>query len=99
MRKLIQRFTQKSAKSAELAKNRLHFIIVQQRTTNNVQDLIPILQDEIMAVVKKYVQSDEISINLQSKDNNSVLELNVILPEETSALHHTKATPEETTQA
>ena len=41
------------------------------------------LRKEIIQVIAKYthVDSDEILVDLQCKDNNSVLELNVTLPE------------------
>ena len=69
-------------KSADTAKNRLQVIIAQQRAEKNTPDYLPILRQEIMAVIAKYVTIEEKNINVDfhNKDNNSILELNVVLP-------------------
>ncbi len=71
--------------SAQTAKDRLHIIIAQQRSEKDSPDYLPLLRKEIMGVIAKYTHVEEDSINLdmnmQSKDNNSVLELNIILPD------------------
>lgn len=72
-------------KSAQTAKDRLHIIIAQQRSENTSPDYLPLLRQEIMAVIAKYTKTEEDDINLdmnmQTVENNSVLELNIILPE------------------
>jgi cell division topological specificity factor len=77
-----------SSKTASTAKGRLQIIIAQQRTESSSPDYLPALRKEILQIVKKYtlVENNDIHIDLHSKDNNSVLELNVTLPcEETAA--------------
>ena len=76
-----------SNKSADAAKDRLQIIIAQQRSESSSLDYLPLLRQEIIEIIAKYpkVHSNEINIDLQSKDNNSVLELNVTLPEISAA--------------
>jgi cell division topological specificity factor len=73
-------------KSAGLAKDRLQIIIAQERGDTSNLDYLPLLRKEILAVVAKYtkVDADKVTVDLQSKDNNSILELNVTLPEAAS---------------
>jgi cell division topological specificity factor len=71
--------------TAQTAKDRLHIIIAQQRSEQNSPDYLPQLRQEILAVIAKHtkVDIDKINVDLQTKDNNSVVELNVIFPEAT----------------
>lgn len=70
-------------KSAKIAKDRLHIIIAQERTEKDSPDYLPLLRKEILEVIAKYTKAnlDQVKVDFQCKDNNSVLELNVILPE------------------
>lgn len=70
-------------KSAKTAKDRLHIIIAQERTEKNRPDYLPLLRKEILDVIAKYTKADleQVKVDFQCKDNNSVLELNVVLPE------------------
>lgn len=67
---------------AETAKDRLQIVIAQQRSGNAYPDYMPILRQEIIALIAKHthVDSDAIHVDLQCKDNNAFLELNVALP-------------------
>ena len=79
---LISYFRRK--KSADIAKDRLQIIIAQQRTEkNNMPDFLPLLRQDILAVIAKHtnIDIDAVKVDLQCKDNNSILELNVVLPE------------------
>jgi len=78
---LINYFRKK--KSAEQAKDRLQIIIAQQRTANT-PDFLPLLRKDIIAAIAKHmkISIDEVKVDLQCKDNNSILELNVALPEQ-----------------
>ena len=82
-----------SQKSAGQAKDRLQIIIAQQRTESTSPDYLPMLRNEIMELIAKYVnvKSEKIHVDLQCKDNNSVLELNVILPAEANKAAPTEA--------
>lgn len=73
----------KRRKSSSVAKDRLQIIIAQQRTENNTPDYLPMLREEILKLVMKYTNTDinNVKVDFQCSDNNSVLELNVQLPE------------------
>lgn len=73
----------KTKKSAVKAKDRLQIIIAQERTKNNQPDFLPVMKKEILKVIEKYthVSLDDIEMGFHSNDNNSVLELNIKLPE------------------
>lgn len=81
---LINYFRKK--KSAEQAKDRLQIIIAQQRRENS-PDFLPLLRKDIIEAIAKHmkIDIDAVKVDLQCKDNNSILELNVVLPE-TSAI-------------
>ena len=71
-------------KSADVAKNRLQVIIAQQRTDDNSSpDYLPMMKKEILDVIAKYTQAnlDDVKVDLHYRDNDSVMELSVALPE------------------
>ena len=70
--------------TAKTAKDRLQIIIAQQRTESNTPDYLPLMREEIMKVIAKYtkIDSNQVKMDLHYNDNNSVMELNVILPEQ-----------------
>nr|WP_255762568.1 cell division topological specificity factor MinE [Halomonas alkalisoli] len=69
-------------KSASVAKERLQIIVAHQRSQRGQPDYMPMLERELLEVIRRYVQVDDdaINISLDSEDNCSVLELNVTLP-------------------
>lgn len=73
----------KRKKSANIAKGRLQIIIAQQRGETNSPDYLPMLRQEILEVVTKYTKVDinAVKVDFQCNDNNSILELNVQLPD------------------
>lgn len=77
------------SKSADVAKNRLQVIIAQQRTGENsgTPDYLPMMKKEILEVIAKYTQTelDDVKVDLHYRDNDSVMELSVALPENESA--------------
>ena len=72
--------------SASVAKDRLHIIIAQERKEKGSPDFLPMLRKDILDAIAKYTHVDvsQVKVDLQCKDNNSVLELNVVLPETSS---------------
>ncbi len=78
---LINYFRRK--KSAEIAKDRLQIIIAQQRIRKDSTDFLPLLRKDIIAAIAKHMNIDinEVKVDLNYKDNNSTLELNLVLPE------------------
>lgn len=78
---LINYFRKK--KTAETAKDRLQIIIAQQRSEKDSPDFLPLLRQDIINAIAKHMEINinEVKVDLQCKDNNSILELNVVLPE------------------
>ncbi|KTD45483.1 cell division topological specificity factor MinE [Legionella quinlivanii] len=70
--------------TASVAKERLQIIISHERTQRNTPDYLPKLQEEILAVIAKYIPitRDKVSVNLERMGDSAVLELNVTMPEE-----------------
>lgn len=82
--RLLDYFRATHRSSAAVAKDRLQIVIAHERAERNKPSYLPILQKELLAVVRKYVQVDHdaISVSLEQSDNQEVLELNILLPEE-----------------
>ena len=74
--------------TASKAKERLQIIVAHERNSRNKQpDYLPQLIEDILQVLRKYIQvSDKsLSINLDNKDGElSVLELNIELYDESN---------------
>lgn len=70
-------------KSANIAKERLRIIVAQERSARGAPDYLPLLQRELLEVIRKYVNvdPDAIVVNLEKEDGHEVLELSVALPE------------------
>ena len=73
----------KEEQSARVAKDRLQVLIAHERTGREGPDYLPMLKQDILDVIKKYVAvgDDALSVQLESQDNCDVLELNITLPE------------------
>lgn len=74
----------KEDQSARVAKERLQVLIAHERAGQNGPDYLPMLKQDILDVIKKYVavSDDALSVQLESQDNCDVLELNITLPED-----------------
>ena len=46
--------------TAGLAKERLRIIVAQERSTRGAPDYLPLLRNELLEVIKKYVHVDQI---------------------------------------
>lgn len=68
--------------SAQIAKERLQIVVAHQRTNAAGPDYLPKMRQELIEVIKKYVNvdSDDINVQLDNAPDCSVLELNVTLP-------------------
>lgn len=69
--------------TASVAKERLQIIVAHERNKRNQPDYLPQMQQEIIDVIRKYINinSDQVAVNLDDSDNCSVLELNITLPD------------------
>lgn len=76
------RSTQKKG-SASLAKERLQILVAHERAERNKPSYLKDLQNELLQVVRKYVQVDDeaISVQLEQDGNQEILELNILLPD------------------
>lgn len=76
---------EKKKNTANLAKERLQILIAHEHSVSKkTPDYLPKLRDEIMVVIRKYVQVDEKNVNVKVEkgDDFDVLELNITLPEQ-----------------
>jgi cell division topological specificity factor len=73
----------KQEPTATVAKERLRIIVAQERSTRGAPDYLPLLRNELLEVIKKYVHVDleAISINVERDSGHEILELSVALPD------------------
>lgn len=70
--------------TASLAKERLKVVVAHQREGRaNGPVYLPRLREEILAVVRKYVQvpDNAVNVNVQRESGLEVLEMNITLPD------------------
>ncbi len=81
--KFLDYFRSSRRNSASVAKERLQIIVAHQRTRSDDNDYLPLLQKDLLEVVRKYVHIDEdqIKLSLDRQDDCEVLELNISIPE------------------
>jgi len=77
------RFKRKT--SASIAKERLQIIVSHERRRPSTPDFLPQLQQDILGVVRKYVQVSEnqIKLSLDRKGDSEILELNISFSSDT----------------
>ena len=72
-------------KTAAIAKDRLQIILAHERAGRNAAepDYLPALQQELVAVISKYIKinPDDIKVQLDRQDNLEVLEVKIELPD------------------
>lgn len=75
--------SQRNKRSAGIAKERLQILVAHERAARDGLDYLPALQDELLEVIRKYVDVDRdaVNIELDREGDCEVLELNVTLPE------------------
>ena len=77
-------FKREQKTTASLAKERLQLIVAHQRSGRaNGLDFMPRLQEELLAVIRRYVTvgDDAVKMNVERDGGLEVLELNITLPE------------------
>ena len=73
----------RQVQSADMAKERLQILLAHERSDRSSgPDYLPLLQKEILEVIKKYVQidSDKVGVRLERGAEMSTLEVNIELP-------------------
>ncbi|RAN82389.1 cell division topological specificity factor MinE [Bacillus sp. SRB_336] len=69
--------------TATVARERLRIIVAQERSSRGAPDYLPMMRNELLEVIKKYVHVDldAININFERDSGHEILELSVTLPE------------------
>ncbi|NLO79358.1 MAG: cell division topological specificity factor MinE [Xanthomonadaceae bacterium] len=77
-------FRSQKKNTARVAKERLQIIVAHERATRGGPDYLPLLKEDLLQVVRKYVEveQDAVTIQLDRDGDYDVLELNVILPDQ-----------------
>ncbi|MCX7033626.1 MAG: cell division topological specificity factor MinE [Arenimonas sp.] len=75
--------TQRQKNTANVAKNRLQILIQQERSMRGAPDYLPLLQRELLEVIRKYinVDSDAVKVGLHKDGDNELLDISVALPD------------------
>lgn len=85
---LIDYFRSSKRGTASIAKERLQILVAHERNarTQNRPSYLPQLQQELLQVIQKYINVDQdaISVNFEQDDDQETLEVNIVLPDETS---------------
>ena len=79
---LMNLFGRPQRGSADAAKERLQILLSHERSGLSGADFLPKLQQEIIEVIRKYVEVDDqrVQVKLDREENLSVLEVNIELP-------------------
>lgn len=83
---LLDYFRTTKPSSASIAKERLQILVAHERSSRTQPSYLPQLQKELLEVIRRYVnvEQDAISVNFEQDDDQEILELNIVLPEEHS---------------
>jgi cell division topological specificity factor len=73
--------------TANVAKDRLRIIVAHERAGRGGPDYLPMLQRELLEVIRKYVNVDAgaVKVDLIGEGDNKVLDISVALPENQTA--------------
>lgn len=85
---LLDYFRSTRKGSAQVAKDRLQILVSHERSERNRPSYLPMLQKELLEVIRKYVSVDQdsVTVHLEKDDNRDILELNIVLPDESHAV-------------
>lgn len=81
--KLFQLLKPEASNTASIAKERLQIVVAHHRKSQSQPDFVKDLQRDILAVLSKYVEvnQDQVQISMERDSGQTLLELNVTLPE------------------
>jgi len=81
--KLSKHF-KRPVRSAKFAKERLQIIISHERAKRDKPDYFAAMQKDLLDVIARYVNinKDDVRVELERQEGCSVLELNIVLPQE-----------------
>ena len=77
-------FLKTKKNTASIAKERLRIIVAQERSSRGAPDYLPLLQRELLEVIRKYVSIDAeaVKVDLVKDGEHDVLDISVALPED-----------------
>lgn len=80
-------FLKAKKNTASIAKERLRIIVAQERSQLGGPDYLPLLQRELLEVIRKYVSVDNeaVKVDLVKEGEHDVLDISVALPEDRPA--------------
>jgi cell division topological specificity factor len=75
--------SQRNKNTANLAKSRLQILIQQERSMRGAPDYLPLLQRELLEVIRKYiaVDADAVKVDLHKDGDHELLDISVALPD------------------
>lgn len=78
--------TQRQKNTANVAKSRLQILIQQERSMRGAPDYLPMLQRELLEVIRKYinVDADAVKVDLHKDGDSELLDISVALPDKAS---------------
>ncbi len=76
-------FLKPRKETASIARDRLRIIVAQERNTRGAPDYLPLLQRELLEVIRKYVNvdADAVNVKLVKEGEHDVLDISVALHE------------------
>ncbi|HEX9905564.1 MAG TPA: cell division topological specificity factor MinE [Propylenella sp.] len=74
--------------TAPVARDRLQILLAHERTIAGGSDLVALLREEILAVIKKHIQvdTDKVQVKMDRGESVSMLEVEIEIPTPTKAL-------------
>jgi len=77
-------FLKAKKNTASIAKERLRIIVAQERSNRGAPDYLPLLQRELLEVIRKYVSVDvdAVRVDLVKEGAHDVLDISVALPDD-----------------
>jgi len=69
--------------TASIARDRLRIIVAHERASRGGPDYLPMLQRELLEVIRKYVNVDaaSVKVDMLGEGDNKVLDISVTLPQ------------------
>lgn len=76
-------FLKPKKNTASVAKERLRIIVAQERSSRGAPDYLPLLQRELLEVIRKYisVDVDAVRVEMAKDGDHDVLDISVALPD------------------
>jgi len=84
---ILSLFRKQPPSTASIAKERLRLLVAYERSqssnNNSYPDYFDALRQDIIDVLRKYIDidDDQINVDLDKQDSGSILEINIPLPE------------------